>query len=173
MAYLVAKARGVDIFNVGTRNPGAANTFRSIGRSAGVLVFALDAAKGVAAVFVAAALGVAPLELRVAAGAAAVLGHWYPVFLRFRGGAGLAPSLGVGFGVLPLAALIGFVPGVLTLVRFRSTGDAAGVGFALFLIAGVLMGQWRTALAVTLLAVLVMVFSRLVHARRSATKGRG
>ncbi|MSQ33189.1 MAG: hypothetical protein EXR60_02030 [Dehalococcoidia bacterium] len=97
VVYLLARAWGVDICSVGTGNPGAANVYRAVGRVPGVLVFLADAMKGAGAVLLARALGVAP-ELVVLAGAAAVVGHWYPLALRFRGGAGLATALGRGPG---------------------------------------------------------------------------
>ena len=167
VAYLVARAKRLDVFTVGTGNPGAANVFRAVGRTAGLLVFAGDALKGAAAVLAAWALGVEPPVWRVAAGAAAVVGHWYPVFLRFRGGAGLATVIGVGVGVLPLAALAGAVPGVLVLARFHSTGHAAGVGVAVFFAVGAALGHLPSAAAVTALAVVVLLFSKFVAHRRS------
>ena len=95
MAYLVARFRGFDIFEVGTRNPGATNVFRVVSRSLGTLVLVLDALKGLLSVVMANILGVIPEAMSVA-GAAAVVGYWYPVSLRFKGGAGLATAVGAG-----------------------------------------------------------------------------
>lgn len=172
VAYLVAKARGIDIFSVGTGNPGTANTFRAVGRGAGLLVFAADVLRGAAAVLIAAMLGVESAELWVLAGAAVVVGHWYPVFLRFRGGAGLASSAGVAVGVLPVAGAIGLAMALLVLVRFRSTGHAGGAGFAAFLLAGAAMGEAVAALAVVGLGAAVLLHARFVLGP-SAVRGRG
>jgi acyl phosphate:glycerol-3-phosphate acyltransferase len=172
MAYLVARAHGVDIFTVGTRNPGAANTFRSVSRKAGILVFALDGLKGAGAVLVPMLLAVEPVELRVLAGAAAVVGHWYPVFLRFRGGAGLAPAIGVAFGTLPVASAIGAVPTVVLLAVLRNTGVACGFGFTVLLAAAVVLGRWEAGLALVVLAIAVILHTRFVLERRSASKQR-
>ena len=87
VASLLTRLRGVEILNVGTRNPGAANVFREISRPLGAMVLALDALKGFAAVTMSSILGVEP-EMVAAAGAAAIAGHWYPLFLRFKGGSG-------------------------------------------------------------------------------------
>ena len=165
VAYLVARARGINIFAVGTGNPGAANTFRSVGRGAGLFVFAADAARGAAAVGIAAALSVEPAELRVLAGAAAVAGHWYPIFLRFRGGAGLAPAVGIALATLPVAALIGMVPAGMLLLRFHNTAYAAVAGFTVFFLIGLIIGQPTAALAVVLMAALVVLHTRFVYER--------
>jgi glycerol-3-phosphate acyltransferase PlsY len=170
VAYLVTRAWGVDIFSVGTGNPGAANTFRSVGRFPGLIVFGLDALKGAAAVLIAGVLGVDVVELRVLAGATAVVGHWYPLFLRFRGGAGLAPSVGVAFGALPLAAAIGGILAVVLLFRFHNTGLAAAAGFAALLIAAALQGETGVAIVVVALAIMVILHTRLWVDRRAARR---
>lgn len=96
-ASLVARANGIDIRTVGSGNPGASNVTRVLGWRRGIWVFVLDAAKG----SVAAGLGliVADRPTGYALGAAAVLGHVFPVWERFRGGKGVATGGGV-FGVL-------------------------------------------------------------------------
>ncbi len=127
-AYLVARATGVNIFEIGTGNPGASNVFRKVGRVHGALVFILDALKGVAAVPVAMALG-CPDELLPVACPFAIIGHWWPIFLRFRGGAGLATGLGV---IIPTLGLWGLIPAVLALVAlpiFRDGPRAAAIAF--------------------------------------------
>jgi acyl-phosphate glycerol 3-phosphate acyltransferase len=113
--YLVARWRGVDIFRAGSGNIGATNVGRVLGRRFGILVFALDFAKG--AVPTAAALWLKQLAdpaartelplsgLEVFAGLAAFLGHVFPVYLRFRGGKGIATGAGVVAVLLPLPAV--------------------------------------------------------------------
>ena len=104
-AYLIARAAGANVYEVGTRNPGAANTFREVGRAAGAAVFGADVLKGALPV-IAGRLLDAPLPAIAAGAAAALLGHWLPVFMRFRGGAGLATAIGSGVALVPLLALI-------------------------------------------------------------------
>ena len=120
-AYLAARAAGVDIFRVGTGNPGASNIFRNVSRRYGAFVFLADILKGVGAVLIARAMGV-PAEMASIAGAAAVAGHWYPVFLRFRGGAGLATAAGaaVSLSVIPGAVALAVGIGVLSVMRDAS-----------------------------------------------------
>ncbi|MBI4200841.1 MAG: glycerol-3-phosphate acyltransferase [Chloroflexi bacterium] len=161
-AYLVARAWRVDIFAVGTRNPGAANVFRAVSRRAGVLVLLGDAAKSALPVVVAKWADVSPW-VALAAGVAAMVGHWYPLFLRFRGGAGLATAIGVGYGMMPLPALAGTVPGLVVLYFLRSTGPAAGVGFLVFFLAAILLDQEvSVAVAVALLPPLALARERLL-----------
>ena len=106
--YLIARARGVDIFNAGSGNIGATNVGRVLGRKLGGLVFALDFLKGAGPVFVAGLLPAdaqdafgLPELLRVGCAAMAFLGHMFPVFLRFRGGKGVATGSGAVFVLSP------------------------------------------------------------------------
>ncbi|MDX1951583.1 MAG: glycerol-3-phosphate 1-O-acyltransferase PlsY [Verrucomicrobiota bacterium] len=100
--YLLAKARGIDIRSVGSGNIGATNVFRILGKPAGITVLLLDALKG----FVAARLiyfgSDAPSEWHaMLAGFCAILGHNYTIWLRFKGGKGIATSAGVLLALVP------------------------------------------------------------------------
>jgi glycerol-3-phosphate acyltransferase PlsY len=102
-AFLIARRAGIDVRVAGSGNVGAANVLRTTGTPMGVLVMTLDIAKGAAAVF-AAYLAQGTFPSMAAAGSAAIVGHIYPVWLRFHGGKGVAVAAGV-FGVLaPIAA---------------------------------------------------------------------
>lgn len=97
---LVARAlAGIDIREHGSGNIGATNVFRVAGPKAGAVAMALDVAKGLAPPLVGAHLGLAE-PWQVAAGLAAIFGHSLSPFLRFRGGKGIATSLGVMVGVM-------------------------------------------------------------------------
>ncbi|MED5377600.1 MAG: glycerol-3-phosphate 1-O-acyltransferase PlsY [Acidobacteriota bacterium] len=104
-AFLIPKCfAGVDVRNVGSGNIGAANVFRATRPLLGLAVFGLDVFKGFAIVLLATRLGMDD-PTRTAAGVATIMGHIYPVWLRFRGGKGVATAGGV-FGVLsPIATL--------------------------------------------------------------------
>jgi acyl-phosphate glycerol 3-phosphate acyltransferase len=108
--YLIARWRGVDIFAHGSGNIGATNVGRVLGKTFGVLVFALDFAKGAVPAAIGCLVGAAcdidpPVALGVVAGLAAFLGHLYPVYLRFKGGKGVATGAGVVAVLLPLPTL--------------------------------------------------------------------
>lgn len=102
-AYLLARRRGIDVRTAGSGNVGAANVLRTTGPWRGVIVMALDMSKGMAAVALATLLagGTALIAL---SGAAAIVGHIYPVWLKFHGGKGVAVAAGVFTMLSPAAA---------------------------------------------------------------------
>ncbi len=100
-AYLIARLRkGIDIREVGSRNAGAMNVFYKVGFAEGMAVLAFDIGKGAAAVALSRWLGV-PLVAQLAAGAAAVAGHGFPLFLKFHGGRGGAVCIGIFAFLMP------------------------------------------------------------------------
>ncbi len=127
--WLVLLFKHQDIRKVGSHNIGASNVWRTYGRWYGVPVVFLDTLKG----FVPAMLGmlyVSPHHLSgICAGAAAMLGHWRPLFLRFaRGGKMVATCGGVFFAVAPLVALTAGVVWLVTFVLVRYASVASIVG---------------------------------------------
>jgi glycerol-3-phosphate acyltransferase PlsY len=119
-AFLAGKARGIDLRTVGSGNLGAANVFRNLGRGWGIAVMAADIGKGVVAVVLAKVLTDDPWPA-IAAGAA-MAGHVFPVWLRFKGGKGVAVGGGALIGLVPLTAAIalGIWLVVLLTTRFSS-----------------------------------------------------
>jgi glycerol-3-phosphate acyltransferase PlsY len=104
---------GIDPREHGSKNAGATNTFRVLGKKPGILVLVIDIIKGAAAACVPYVLVEDPIlfrddliNLQILAAIAAVFGHIFPVFAGFKGGKGVATSLGVIIGIQPLAALI-------------------------------------------------------------------
>lgn len=113
-AVWIARANGVNIFEVGSGNPGATNVLRSLGKKWGYFCFFLDAFKGVAAVLagvgVALVLGVAEDRVHwfgVTALLFAILGHSFSLFIQFRGGKGVATTIGGLFALMPWVFVIG------------------------------------------------------------------
>ena len=126
-ALLLTRRQGIELRNVGSRNPGAANVLRSAGIGPAVAVMLLDAGKGTAAV-AAARLMSDDVVVVTSAGLAAIVGHIYPVWCGFRGGKGVAASAGVFALLAPLAtaiAVLVFV-GTIAATRFISAGSIAG-----------------------------------------------
>jgi len=121
---LLAKAAGVDIRSSGSGNIGATNVYRTLGRSVGILTLVGDCFKGVLPVVAAVWLGMSDNWI-AAVGLAAFLGHIYTIFLRFKGGKGVATALGVFLAVSPAAvaaALLIFVA-VVWKWRYISLGS--------------------------------------------------
>ena len=125
-AFLLARRRGIDVRRVGSGNVGAANVMRTTGTGRAVAVVALDVAKGAAAVGLA-YLTSSGIPLVAATGAAAIVGHIYPVWLRFHGGKGVAVAAGVFTVLAPLATAIAASLFVLTVwaTRYVSLGSVA------------------------------------------------
>jgi glycerol-3-phosphate acyltransferase PlsY len=125
-AYLLARRAGIDVRRVGSGNVGAANVLRTTGAWRGVIVMALDMGKGALAVVVAAASSGAP-PVAVASGAAAIVGHIYPVWLRFHGGKGVAVAAGVFAVLAPVATAVAATVFLLTvwITRYVSLGSIA------------------------------------------------
>ena len=104
-AFLLARRVGIDVRVAGSGNVGAANVLRTAGTWRGVVVMALDVAKGALAVVLASVTN-AGVTLTAFAAAAAVVGHIYPVWLRFHGGKGVAVAAGVFAVLTPLATAV-------------------------------------------------------------------
>lgn len=121
--YLVGRIRGVDIRTVGSKNVGATNVFRTLGKGIGVAVMAADIAKGAAAVLVADAIAGQPWTIFAAA--AAIIGHVWPVWLRFRGGKGVAVGAGAAAALTPLPFAALFVVWVLIVLGTRYVSVAS------------------------------------------------
>jgi acyl phosphate:glycerol-3-phosphate acyltransferase len=166
-SFLVARAFGVhDVRQVGSGNVGATNVLRSAGKTAGALALLLDLGKGAAASALAGRLAPGAAALPAAAAVAAVVGHMYPVWLRFQGGKGVATGLGAFAPLAPkatLGALLVFAFATMA-TRFVSLGSVAG-GLALAGFALVLRGPDPVALAAVFTAALV-VFRHRSNLRR-------
>jgi glycerol-3-phosphate acyltransferase PlsY len=148
--YLAGRLRGIDIREVGSRNVGATNVFRSLGKTIGVAVMLADIGKGIAAVAIAAAITDDPWPL-VAAGAA-IVGHVFPFWLGFRGGKGVAVGAGAAVALAPLAVLV-LVPvwvGVIAVTRYVSLGSIICATIGLMpLAAAVMIPCWIAVVAIT------------------------
>ncbi len=135
----IGRARGVDLRAVGSRNIGATNAYRVLGARWGILVFVLDAAKGFLAartpLLIASVAGMAVssdalLMAALFAGVAAIVGHIFSPWLGFRGGRGVATSLGVFLAIVPVPTLLVF--GLWTLLVLLSRRVSVGsIGAAL------------------------------------------
>jgi glycerol-3-phosphate acyltransferase PlsY len=130
--YVAGRIAGVDIRNCGSGNVGATNVLRTLGKSYGYPVFAADFLKGFAAVKVSMLIatrvqpeGVSSEMFGIVAAVSSVLGHSFPVWLRLKGGKGVATSAGALFGLAPVAALIGAAIWILTFLLTRYVSMAS------------------------------------------------
>ncbi len=174
--YLIARAKGVDIRTVGSHNIGATNVFRTLGKGPGLLTFALDFLKGFCAAFFVPRLlhlafgGEASVVECLVAGAFAMVGHTWPLFLGFRGGKGVATGAGMLFAIAPAPAAIALATWIVVFVatRYVSVGSIVA---ALALAALVWVPRFRPGEHPAIPAVLT-VLALLVVARHHANIGR-
>ena len=125
-AFLLARRAGIDVRFAGSGNVGAANVQRTAGTGRAVLVMALDVGKGALAIALA-HLSNAGTVTTAFAGAAAVVGHIYPVWLRFHGGKGVAVAAGVFAVLTPVATAVacGLFLVIVRMTRYISLGSLA------------------------------------------------
>ncbi|MDP2652691.1 MAG: glycerol-3-phosphate 1-O-acyltransferase PlsY [Candidatus Omnitrophota bacterium] len=167
-AYIFGKIyKKIDIRQFGSGNIGAANTFRVLGKGPGIAVLLLDIAKGlVPTAFVAPVAGLTQVFSLVAIGLCAVVGHNWTIFLNFRGGKGIATSLGVliglainipGLGIAVLACLLAWA------VVFLVTGYVSLASIIASILLPAIILATRQSLGVVTLGVIFCVFVVLRH----------
>ncbi len=152
---LVAKSKGVDIRSQGSGNIGATNVLRVIGKGWGIFTFVLDVLKGFIPAFFFPELAKLDPEWGVLFGLAAIMGHAFPVYLKFKGGKGVATSAGMLLGVAPLAVGIGIGVWIVCMVVWRyvslaSMAAAATIAVAVWIVEdkGLVINSALTALGV-------------------------
>lgn len=162
---LVARLKQVDLRKEGSGNIGATNVARTLGKTAGLLTLFGDGGKGYLAGWVAGRV----LEDQWAIGGAALmafLGHVFPVYLKFKGGKGIATGLGIYLYLMPLAALssMGLFIALVAATRYVSVGSIAGsLGIPLF---GWLFGAPGPYLAVGGVTALISIVRHRENLRR-------
>jgi glycerol-3-phosphate acyltransferase PlsY len=141
--YLAGRMAGIDIRNCGSGNVGATNVIRTLGKGYGYPVFALDFLKGLGAVKMSILIATrmqsewnSPEMFGIAAAISSVLGHSFPLWLRFEGGKGVATSGGALFGLAPVAALVGVAIWIVTfwLTRYVSVASIVAAAALPFVI---------------------------------------
>jgi glycerol-3-phosphate acyltransferase PlsY len=160
---VLAKLAGLgDLRQIGSGNIGATNVLRAGGKGVAALTLILDAAKGTAAVLLAARFGEAAA---LAAGLGAFLGHVFPVWLRFKGGKGVATYLGVLIGLYWPAALLFAATwlAVAYVTRYSSLAALTAVAASVLMLAA--MGEWR-------LAALFLLLGCVLYVRHAENIGR-
>jgi glycerol-3-phosphate acyltransferase PlsY len=164
---LIARLNGVDIRKVGSGNIGATNVLRAVGKPWGIATFVCDALKGFIPAFIFPIVGThlgadfQSLELPgLIGGAAAILGHNFPIYLGFKGGKGVATSAGAVLGLAPLAIVIGLAVWTLAFYTLRYVSLASLLGAVAAVATGWIRYREQGLLlpiALTLLGLLVVV----------------
>jgi glycerol-3-phosphate acyltransferase PlsY len=173
---IIAKAHGKNLRSIGSGNIGATNLSRALGKKWAYFCFFLDVAKGLlpaalAAGFISSPPSVTELFLALAVGCAAILGHIFPIYVKFRGGKGVATSFGVALGLWPyytICAAVALLIWAITVLIWRYislASIAASVAFPLTLALVIaLTPRWNFAdlwpLFIAAVAIPVMVIVR-------------
>lgn len=157
---VVRRVTGLDLRHVGNGNVGARNAIRVAGPQSGILALLLDACKGAAAYAVGLLLSAEhPLALYAAA-AGVLVGHWFPLWLRFRGGVGQAAVVGFLIAMWPLAGLVG----VVIFLVARPLLRPFNVAFAVAAVAYLSVGWFRHGVLQGI--ILTLVFMALISTKK-------
>lgn len=126
----------IDIREYGSKNPGASNVFRVVGPVAGTIVLILDIGKGFAAVFLLTRLlgeatAISPIYLQLLAGVSVILGHIFSIFVKFKGGKGIAVGAGALLALIPVELFLGLLVFIIIVAisRYVSLGSLSAAVF--------------------------------------------
>jgi glycerol-3-phosphate acyltransferase PlsY len=153
---LIAKVRGVDLKETGSGNIGATNVLRTTGKGPALLTLIGDSAKGAVAVLIARYFG-AGVFFEGVVGLCAVLGHTFSLFLKFRGGKGVATSLGVLTIYSPQTGLFTIIIWLMTVLITRYSSLGALVSFGLLPLSALVLDSREKAPVLFLMTLLIFV----------------
>lgn len=162
---ILGKAYGIDVRKEGSGNIGATNLYRTVGRKIGVITLVGDCLKGLLPVLVV-KYNTLPPDYAAWIGLAAFCGHVFSVFLKFKGGKGVATALGVFLALAPLAlgVAVGIFAALMFFWRYVSLGSIAAAAVMPFAVA--LMGGSRTLTLVTLAIAVIVILRHHENIRR-------
>lgn len=158
-AYILGKIfTKKDVRDYGSGNAGATNAIRAFGKKIGAMVFIGDVLKSVIAVLIGKTLGVTGMYL---AGAMVIIGHNWPVFLNFKGGKGVATTIGVMIIASPFVTMICFVLGLVVIIATRTVSLGSIIGMAMApLAAGIFVRPFDMSLFIFCLFIGTMAIYR-------------
>ena len=158
--FLIGKMRGVDVRTVGSKNIGATNVFRTVGKKWGLLAFLCDFMKGFLPTFAAKTFAAGAEWLPIAVGLSCVVGHTLTVFMKFRGGKGVATAFGMLVALIPGLVGIAFL---VFIALFASTNyiSLGSCGAATFL--AVSIWFYPAIVAVKVIVSLIGIFVVVKH----------
>lgn len=163
--FLIAKLRGFDLRSSGSGNIGATNVYRVVGKKEGLITLILDMAKGTASVVFFSLVFPKEQYINLASGFAAVLGHDFSIFLKFRGGKGVATSYGVTLPIYPLASLVGASIWIAILLTTRLSSLAALLSFLVATLVALSSPDYMVRIFFILLYI-IMVFKHKDNLKR-------
>jgi glycerol-3-phosphate acyltransferase PlsY len=170
---LLGKAYGIDVRKEGSGNIGATNLYRTVGRKVGVITLIGDCLKGLLPVLLV-KLSSLPPESAVWVGLAAFCGHVFSLFLKFKGGKGVATALGVFLALAPLALLIAVVVFAALMFAWRYVSLGSISAAAVMPLAVFFLGGTRAELIVTIIIAAIVIARHHENIKRllSGTENR-
>jgi len=162
---LLGKAYGIDVRKEGSGNIGATNLYRTIGRKVGIMTLVGDCLKGLLPVLAVKLAGL-PFEYTAWVGLAAFCGHVFSLFLRFKGGKGVATALGVFLALAPLAVVVALGLFVLLMLIWRYVSLGSICAAAVMPIAVWALGGGRVLIVVTMLIAVIVIIRHMENIRR-------
>lgn len=163
--WLGQRLRGIDIREHGSKNIGATNTMRVLGKKLGAIALTCDILKGFLPVEAAYFYGTSPY-LPIACGLAAILGHTFPLFLRFKGGKGVATSAGVFLGLAPIPMLIGVIVFGLTVYFTRMVSAGSILAAAAMAITVLVVPIWLPIRILTCVVAALVIYKHRTNVQR-------
>lgn len=181
--YLIGRFKGIDIRQHGSGNPGTANVYRTLGKLPGMLTFTFDFLKGFVPTLIAVRYFFDPLNysdfskghwwIPVTAGALAIAGHIWTIFLRFHGGKGVATAAGVFMALIPVPTAGAFVVfGLAVAITSHISVGSMAASVALPVLCYVLAKDYQKPFTLLALAVCVLIFYTHIANIRRILKGK-
>lgn len=175
--YLIGRLKGIDIRQHGSGNPGTANVYRTLGKVPGIITFLVDFLKGFAPTLVAAQFFFEPGSMDfskghwwipVTAGALAIAGHIWTIFLSFKGGKGVATAAGVFMALLPIPTAGAFVVfGIAVAITSHISVGSMAASVALPILCFVLAKDYQKPFTLLALTVCILIFyTHIANIRR-------
>lgn len=172
---LLGKAYGIDVRNEGSGNIGATNLYRTVGRKVGIITLIGDCLKGLLPVLLVKSSSLPP-EYAALVGLAAFCGHVFSLFLKFKGGKGVATALGVFLALAPVAVALALALFALLMVVWRYVSLGSIAAAAVMPVAVYFLNGTRSTVVVTCIIALIVIvrhhenIGRLISGRENKFK---
>ena len=166
--YLIARrVMGIDIRQHGSGNPGAANVYRTVGKWAGICTFLIDGLKGFIPTSLALHFFPGNYWPAILCGTIAILGHMWTIYLKFRGGKGVATSCGVFAALLPIPTLLAFVAFVICVALWGRISIGSITACFVLPLSSFFIGQHPMAVNVMVTAIgLLVIYKHIPNIKR-------
>ena len=176
-AYFIGKINGIDIREHGSKNAGTTNITRILGKKSGAIVLLFDVSKTIIAILIAnyiyfgyISISYSSIYPTILAGFSVVLGHCFPFYLKFRGGKGIASTLGLIIMLDWRIAVISIIVSLIALIASRYIAVASLVGLLAFAISTAFFYPYLNIIIVAFLLVIVCIFLHRSNIKRILNK---